>query len=437
MNWLTRIFSRRKDDDLPDYREEVVSEISVAALPEPGQIRPSFASEATALDRMTIRGGHARIRHNMSQAFTPSQPVSSINRFAGRAALLSRVIRAIEDQQLHVVIYGDRGIGKTSLMRVVSELARRARYVVHFTSCGEQSEFSETFRAVASQIQLLYDGKVAPGTDDVERGGTLADRLPTGDFTVSQLTAVFEAISGTRVLILLDEFDRAESPRFRASVAELIKNLSDRSIRVQIIIAGVASNLTELIAHIPSIRRNIIGISLPNLGVDEIRDMVSIAQQHGSPNFSNSAIAELAEASGGLPYLAALIGQHAVIAGAEDGVEQIEIEHVVLATGRAAEDILSRLSPNVSHALQDMTLFPPGSLIADSAADAIRHDGMICDIKIIDRLAGAGALVRPLVAPIEGDVLGRWHFVEDGASSYIWLTTGMRHRTGSEAANQG
>ena len=60
-------------------------------------------------------------------------------------------------------------------------------------------------------------------------------------------------VVGTRVVVVLDEFDRSGAKEFRQNVAELIKNLSDRLVRVQVVIAGVAANLTELLEHIPSI----------------------------------------------------------------------------------------------------------------------------------------------------------------------------------------
>lgn len=171
MNWFTRIFSRSQEDLWAGNADESGESVQIVSPQPPAPTGPSFALNATALERLIVRGGGGRTQYVRAQAFTPSQPVSSVEQFAGRSALLDRVIRAIEDQQLHVVVYGDRGIGKTSLMRVVAELAKGARYIVHYTSCGEQSEFSETFRSVASQIRLLYDGSVDPGDENVERGG--------------------------------------------------------------------------------------------------------------------------------------------------------------------------------------------------------------------------------------------------------------------------
>ena len=77
-------------------------------------------------DVMSASGGMRSFR----TAFTPSQPVVERRLFAGRTGTLTTLIRAIEDERLHVIVYGERGIGKTSLMHVLAEAARDARYLV-------------------------------------------------------------------------------------------------------------------------------------------------------------------------------------------------------------------------------------------------------------------------------------------------------------------
>jgi DNA replicative helicase MCM subunit Mcm2 (Cdc46/Mcm family) len=360
------------------------------------------------------------------RAFTPSQPVQDLRLFAGRSGLLRRVIRAIEDQNLHVVVYGDRGIGKTSLMQMVRELAGRAHYVVSYTSCGEDSEFSDTMRAIAARIPLLYSEEFDPGVDEVAQGGTLADRLPAGTFTAAQLTETLSTVAGTRVLILLDEFDRPKSERFRNAVAELIKNLSDRSIRVQFLIGGVAANLSDLIAHVPSIRRNVIGIAVPNMDDGEVRDLIRIGTDVGQIMMSEAAINNVVTASAGLPYLASLIGQHAALHAAEVGATEIGTAHVKEAIARARDDIGSRLSPQAAYALSLPETTGKDSVIVDAATEAVREGGLIQSAPIIDRLQALSAGEKAqasLVEAVPDDPFGRWRFREDGVASYVWVGT--------------
>lgn len=427
MNLLRRLFSRRPaamagDGLYTDWVDDAALAPARAPGTEAGEnALPGFAISANRIDqRGGISSGDMRWTA-MRRAFKPSQPVQDIMLFAGRSDLLRRVIRAIEDQNLHVIVYGDRGIGKTSLMKTVSELATRAHYVVSYTSCGEDSDFTTTMRAIAARVPLLYHRDFDPASDEVVRGGTLADRLPEGGFTVAELSDLLGKIEGTRLLMIIDEFDRIESARFRGSIAELIKNLSDRSIEVQLLIGGVAANLSELIAHVPSIRRNIIGVTIPNMTDEEIRELIRIGSEAGGARFDDAATARIVAGSAGLPYLASLIGQHATIRAAEEHAEVVTAEHVAAGIERAAEDIGSRLSPAATHALAQDGVLASGSSIVEAAREAVAGGGTIQSQALTQRLADGTAPTSGLLEAIDGDPFGHWRFREDGVASYVWL----------------
>src|SRR3546814_16367757 len=89
-------------------------------------------------------------------AFGASQPGSDSRFFAGRQDTLARIIAALEGEGAHVVIYGERGIGKTSLMHVLADTARAARYMVVYDSCGADTRFDTMFRSILSRIPLIY-----------------------------------------------------------------------------------------------------------------------------------------------------------------------------------------------------------------------------------------------------------------------------------------
>lgn len=427
MNWFTRLFRRpvadwNFDSEQGDSEPEGTISVPRAARTVSDKM-PSFSDSASSIEHRRRPNDERDRSRALRQAFRPSQPVQKLKLFSGRTQLLRRVIRAIQDQHMHVVVYGDRGIGKTSLLHVVRELAGNANYVVSYTSCGEDSDFYETMRTILGRIPRLFDANIDPTAGEVERGGSLADLLPQGNLTVAQISDVMANIEGTRVLILLDEFDRTRSEKFRNSIAELIKNLSDRSIKVQMLIAGVASNLTDLIAHVPSIRRNIIGIPVPNMTEDEVRQMLQRGFSAGKLSIDKTAMDPLVEASGGLPYLAALLGQHAAMACADAGQAVVSKEHVQASVGLAAEDIGNRLSPFSRHVVERQGEISSDSPLAILARCAVSHGGIISDpdaLKLIPHLDESAAA---LLAMVQDDPLESRYFVEDGVSAYIWLRT--------------
>ena len=241
------------------------------------------------------------LRMKLRAAFTPSQPVVDRRMFAGRSAVLGAMIGSIEDQKLHLVIYGPRGIGKTSLVHMLSDAGREARYIVHYSSCGAASNFQETFRAAAGEIPLRFHSAYGPTTEEAEAGSTFADVLPKGAFSPRQFGDLCTKLTGTRVLVVLDEFDRAEDSTFRRELAELIKILSDRSVRVQLVIAGVAGDIAELVEHIPSIRRNVLAVRVPLMAEEETREMMVMGERASGLTFDPIARDFLVRIASGWP----------------------------------------------------------------------------------------------------------------------------------------
>lgn len=310
----------------------------------PARSFPRF--RATANDRVDLLQSdvHARLRIKLLEAFTPSQPVGDRERYAGRADLLTSLIRAIEEKRLHVILYGARGLGKTSTMHVLTQAAREARYLVVYLSCGADSNFDDVFRAIAASIPMLFYSAVGLTSPEVEKGKTLADILPAEPISPRFASDLLAHIVGTRVVVLLDEFDRCESPLFRRNVAELIKNLSDRLVRVQLIIAGVAADLVELLEHSPSIQRNIYPLQVPRMTAEEVLLLIKNGQDLSGVRFSEAASAVVIKGAHGSPYLANLLSHHAGISALEGTRTEVTAMDASEGITAALREFKSRLS---------------------------------------------------------------------------------------------
>jgi Cdc6-like AAA superfamily ATPase len=393
----------------------------------------------TASDQMSGRGGDrfSMVRAKLRHAFTPSQPIADRRLFAGRDEVLKTIIRSIEDQRLHVVLYGERGIGKTSLVHVLTQAATEARYIVVYTSCGANSNFDETFRAAAADIPLLFHSGFSPTAAETEKGSTLADLLPSEPLSPRKFGDLCAKLTGTRVLIILDEFDRAESGSFRRDVAELIKNLSDRLGRVQLVLAGVAADLTELVEHIPSIRRNIFSLRVPKMSEAEVLQIVANGEREADLKFDSDASALVVTVARGSPYLANLLCHHAGHAALDEGrgtVLPVDVGHAI---GQAVAEFEARVPAPMQ--AQVRRLFEQGraETLALAARAALASDGVIsaADMvaagevtirkaeEIVEVLAAEGLLKR--AHDSEGD--RRFGFVEEGLPTLIWMTWAQRN----------
>lgn len=379
MNWSSWLGSLLR----PSSRKRKRSRSAAHSIPVPKLLRnrvnstvPRFSGAASEPD-VSVHSQNVPKASRMSLAFTPAQPVSDLRQFAGRAELLRSLIRAIEDRRMHVVLYGDRGIGKTSLLHILTLLAREARYLVRYTSCSEDSEFDEVFRSAAADIPLLFHREYDPTSIEAEQGRSLADTFGDRPLTPASLSEALAKIAGTRILLILDEFDRAQSPAFRKSVADLIKNLSDRSARVQVVIGGVAANLTELIEHIPSIRRNVLGMSVGPMNDEEILQIIANAQAIGQVTFDQQATSDLLAIGNGSPYLVNLIGQQAGGIALARGTSLVSAADVDAATGDIEGEFRERLSVPALEQLLALEKNLPSDLLRPLGRYSQHHFGQL------------------------------------------------------------
>jgi Cdc6-like AAA superfamily ATPase len=394
---------------------------------------PRFQS--TAADQLDVGRGDrfAQVRLKVRNAFTPSQPVSDRRFFAGRKDVLAQMIRALEDQRQHLVIYGERGIGKTSLLHILTQAAREARYIVVYWSCGSASNFDETFRAAAAEIPLLFHGGFSPTATESETGSSFADLLPPGRTSPRIFGELCAKITGTRVLIILDEFDRCESAEFRREIAELIKILSDRSVRAELVIAGVAADLAELVEHIPSIRRNIHTFKVPLMTPEEVRDLVDTGTRTSGLLFAADATKFVEHAACGSPYLAALICHHASLGAVDAKRAEVVVTDVRAGVAQATTDLRDRIpravQRQVNRLLEKGAARPLAVLAAASMAAAGDFDDRdiekasqtTSEATLCKRLCQEIASDDGLIATVEVDGRTRYRFAEEGLPPYLWL----------------
>ncbi len=427
-NWFSRLGGRRPaEPNGPDYVWRPAAPGGSDSL----ETLPRFM--ATAGDQADLSDAFSAIRAKLRMAYTPAQPVTNRRMYSGRGRVLGSVIRAIEDQRLHTVIYGERGLGKTSTLLVLAQTARDARYLVIYVTCSAGSTFDEAFRAIAAGIPLMFHADYGPTSPQAERRETFATLLGDEPVGIRGAGELLAKVEGTRVLVIFDEFDRAESENFRRTIAELIKSLSDRAARVQILIGGVAANLTELVANVPSIQRNIYALQLPKMTASEIRELVKNGESVSGLSFDDSAIQAISAKALGFPYLATLLSHRSALVAIDRGRVTITAEDVADATGEVVDEFRGRISRR-SQALIDECvakgMLPALGALGGAAQTmggwftaADLHpihgaSGVLADArKVVDRLAEQLIL-------IEGrkDEFGKsFHFIEESVPPYIWL----------------
>jgi hypothetical protein len=395
---------------------------------------PRFMSSAG--DQASVSDTFAGIRAKLRTAYTPAQPVTDRKMYSGRGRVLNSVIQAIEDQRLHTVIYGERGLGKTSTLHVLAQTAREARYLVLYATCSASSTFDEIFRAIASGLPLMFHADFGPTSQQAERRETFASILDPEPISTRLAGEILGKVVGTRVLVILDEFDRAESEEFRRHIAELIKTLSDRAARVQLLIGGVAGNLSELIANVPSIQRNIFALQLPKMNPSEIRDLVKNGEGMSGLTFDDEAVWAITAKSLGFPYLGSLLSQRSALTAIDRGRVVVAAQDVTEALGEIVEEFRSRVSRRSLAQIEECAAagMLPTLAVLGGAAQSVGGWFIAADIQPLHgdpsttseaKRALEKIAEKSLLLESRSEDVGRaYHFVEESVPPYLWLMAG-------------
>jgi hypothetical protein len=202
--------------------------------------------------------------------FQPRTPITTRDLFAGRWDELMAVVDAVNQPGLHVVIYGERGVGKTSLANVVeptifaiddpssSTYNPKGRIVVK--TVGTTSDtFSSIWIKLFRDITLV-DDRPTTGFFPIKKGrASIVEAYElTEPLTVDDVRRVISNMPDS--VFVIDEFDRTPEPTKRA-FTDLIKTLSDFSVNSTVVLVGVSETIGNLVADHPSIVRAISQVS--------------------------------------------------------------------------------------------------------------------------------------------------------------------------------
>ncbi len=161
-------------------------------------------------------------------AFSPGAPIDELDLLAGRSAQIDRMIEAVAQRGQHAILYGERGVGKSSLANTFAEKLIGGTRTLECipVNCHPTDDFSAVWRKVFRRLE--------------KDGANLAQKYP-GAIDPDEVVIELSTFPLTTTpIIILDEFDKLPSREVKNLVANTIKNLSDRSVRATVIVVGVA-----------------------------------------------------------------------------------------------------------------------------------------------------------------------------------------------------
>lgn len=297
------------------------------------------------------------------RAFRPFAPIDLPEFFAGRVEHVRRLETEAAAPGRHIVIYGERGVGKTSLAQLASFFLRRDEDRTHFVRCDKSSTFDSIFVDVLASagIQVVLNGleseaesrgQLSVGSLNVGAVRRLRGtyrRLQTGRQITPRL--VVEQFAEQDALIIVDEYDRVTDGETHTRMAELIKHLSDAASRTKLVLVGVAESVTQLIGEHASLARSLAQIRLDRMSDEELASIIQKGEEYLPARFAREVSRAIVRLADGFPYFVHLLARHAAH---EAGSELLErpVECVVVAE-RAYASGLAEAINNAEHSLAD------------------------------------------------------------------------------------
>ena len=265
----------------------------------------------------------------VTESFRPSAPIDRRALFAGRTDQLGDLFATVDQPGQHAVVFGERGVGKTSLVTVAAETLSAADVITARTTCDRTDDFESVWRKALDEL-LFTTSRPGVGFAAEQRQSRFTGSSFLGDDpTPHSVKRGLQRLGGDRRLaIFVDEFDRLEVTEARVMFADTIKALSDQLPRVTVVLVGVADNINELVADHVSIERALQLIHMPRMSHAEIAEIVTRGIESARLTIEREALAQIVTAADGLPHYAHLYGQVSAKAALEDLRTKVRVRDV-------------------------------------------------------------------------------------------------------------
>lgn len=294
----------------------------------------------------------------LAEVTSPSSPVVESRHLKGREEQTKAITQAIYAPGRHVFIFGERGVGKTSLAKTAGLAAATNSTCFRQIGCAADSTFEEVVRQI---VEVFDPEKLSSLSTSTSWGlsqllsiGSSQQRsyTPPPTITVSAAADILASLDDDKRkdlrVVVVDEIERIQNLGARLKFAELVKLLGDRGARLTIIFTGVGTDLTEILGAHESAFRQFLQIKLERLDYQSSLDIVDDALDRFELSWDiepvRTARFRIASIANGFPYYVHLLTERLLYALYEDkSAELISLEHLRNAITTAVSSVSEQI----------------------------------------------------------------------------------------------
>lgn len=258
----------------------------------------------------------------LSSVFSPTAPIKKQDFFSGRINQLEKVCDAANEFGQHAIVYGERGVGKTSLANIMTESLTNL-YPIKIT-CNKKDTFSTLWLQAFQKIQFATttDG-IGFKPENKKSVQNLQKALnPKSESFQFDVLNQLNSLSNLKFLFIFDEFDNITDQEIRESFADLIKSFSDNNTNTTIVLVGIADDIDSLIGEHQSLERCLKQIKMPRMSNAESEQIIEKGLSRLEIQISENIKNSIVEFASGFPHYIHLLCKY----GAKELIENNKTE---------------------------------------------------------------------------------------------------------------
>jgi archaellum biogenesis ATPase FlaH len=256
---------------------------------------------------------------------SPSTPIQSEEHLYGRDAQIQRIKEALYSPGRTIFIYGDRGVGKTSLAQTIAFAHQSSAHDPIIKACSSRTTFGELVLNIGEDLRDM----TAPSDTTAKLGYKLPKGFGTAELEVKHakhkvesseaaamdlnhaVTLLSRAVADRQgdTVVVVDEFDQISNDSERAAFADFIKQIGDQQLRLRFIFCGVAESLEKLLGAHKSCHRYIESVEVTQLSWDARQAIVDSAANALGVTVGKHPSYRIAAISDGFPHYVHLISE--------------------------------------------------------------------------------------------------------------------------------
>jgi len=278
--------------------------------------------------------------------FTPTRPKRNYRDFSGRRDTIEAIIQAVEEERSHVILLGEKSLGKTSLLNIVADCASEAGYLVARMTGTADMNFRHFIEAILEQFTARMDE--SPVKDILQkRLGTedLCDLLdPDSELDVPAAIKIFQRLSEHQAVVLVDDFQRIENPELMQKMGELMAVLSDQGAWLSLMLFGRASRASEILPESFQTLPNVTWMKLQPMDDEEAQRVIARGVASVGVQFNDEVTEAIVRLSQGMPSAIQWLCLLAIRRATQRYASEVEMHDLAEVINLATNKIDAKLS---------------------------------------------------------------------------------------------